>query len=100
MIVEAARTLKRRRFERRAAERDSSRFNTATASSQVSRTLVAQSFGSFETPRWRENYVDWLVEQGVVVPQDEWPSGRPPNFNDAASTKLAQLEHRWRGFEK
>jgi len=85
--------------ERRRLTRDRKLFKKICAVGQRSRPQIANSFASFETSRWREEYVDWLVTQRIE-PSDEWPSGRPPNLQDPASTKLARLEHRWRGFEK
>ena len=99
LAFDLSRSLKLRKWEQRAGNRDSRRFHEFTASGHISRPTIAESFNLFETPHWRETYVDWLAGQGIV-PLGEWPSGRPPNLNDAASTKLAQLEHRWRGFDK
>jgi hypothetical protein len=73
--------------------RDKVRFSLARSVAYRSRIGIAETFASFESADGRELYVDWLGDQGFV-PTEEWPSGRPPNLGDAASTKLAKLEHR------
>jgi hypothetical protein len=79
--------------------REQARLRLARSLGSRSRIRIAETFAGFESSDGRELYVDWLGEQGFI-PTEEWPSGRPPNLGDPASTKLAKLEHRWRGFDK
>jgi hypothetical protein len=81
------------------SKRDRQRMGQARMFAYRSRIDISKVFMGFELSGSREAYVDWLSSQGLT-PTEEWPSGRPPNLGDPASTKLAQLEHRWRGFDK
>jgi hypothetical protein len=79
--------------------RDRRRLEKACNIKAPNREQVSAIFLSFETPSHREKYVDILTKEGGT-PLGQWPNGSLPNLDDVASTKLARLEHDWRGLNK
>jgi hypothetical protein len=79
--------------------RDRHRLKKARSAPAYSREQLFLVFSSFEKADYREKYVDFLTKEGVR-PVGEWPDGSAPNLGDVASTKLARLEHDWRGLNK
>ena len=84
--------------------RGRARFANATVKFVPRRTDIAAALNGFETPGTRRRYVDWLEQEAGAhahltaladIVANPWPDGRRPNRdNDAASTRLAQLDER------
>ena len=85
--------------ERRKISQDQKQYEVLTNSDNSTRKAIAENFSRFQTENAREKFVRWLSAQGFK-PRDDWPTGRPPNLGDAASSLLARLEHRWRGLDR
>jgi hypothetical protein len=84
---------------------DRSRLAAATVKFIPSRHDIAEVFEMLETARARRSYVEWVEREAAASKHAEaladivanpWPDGRRPNrYNDATSTRLAQLDERW-----
>jgi hypothetical protein len=81
-----------------AAERSWDRAIGLVAGHDGSRKMIHEHLHTLKTARGRARYVAWLDGERFV-PAGDWPDGWPPNFLDAASSHLAQLEQRWRGLD-
>jgi hypothetical protein len=77
---------------------EADRLAVVTRADNSTRAQIAENFAALQTERARENYIRWLGEQRLE-PTGDWPSGRPPNLGDDASSILARLEYRWRKLE-
>jgi hypothetical protein len=77
---------------------EADRLAAFTHADNSTRARIAENFAALQTERAREKYIRWLGEQRLE-PTGDWPSGRPPNLGDGASSMLARLEYRWRKLE-
>ena len=77
---------------------EADRWAAVTRADNSTRARIAENFAALQTERAREKYIRWLGEQRLE-PTGDWPSGRPPNLGDGASSMLARLEYRWRKLE-
>jgi len=65
----------------------------------ITRQNISNMLDTLKSPYGRRIFVQKL-DEGNVTAQGEWPSGKLPNYEDKASTHLAQLEERWLGFDR
>ncbi|MCG6552648.1 MAG: NACHT domain-containing protein [Candidatus Magnetominusculus sp. LBB02] len=78
---------------------ESKRYKAVIVNHPYNRQYIAESIGKFSTDEGRLKYIMFIKNSGVK-PIGEWPNGEMPNFNDAASTILAQLEEKWLGLDR